>query len=230
MVTLEKHNGITVLRDDLLTGGTKSILMPSIIGDSEEYVYASPVYGGFQIALAAYCQKVGKKSTIFCAKRKNQHENTLQCIGYGAKIVEIPYGYLSVVEKRARDYCEETGAEKLVFGGSSMENKILIGDRMREIISELGREPKEIWCAVGSGTLVDSILMATSTAKVFGVEVGVEYKETHPRLTIMKYDKPFDKPSKHKAPFPSVPNYDLKAFEYCEKYKESDDVLFWNVL
>lgn len=58
MLTLEKHKGITVLRDDLLTGGTKSILMPSIISDSDEYVYASPVYGGFQIALFAYCQKV----------------------------------------------------------------------------------------------------------------------------------------------------------------------------
>jgi len=40
MITLEKHNGITVLRDDLLIGGTKSILMPSIIGFNDEYVYS----------------------------------------------------------------------------------------------------------------------------------------------------------------------------------------------
>jgi len=51
MITIEKHKGVNVLRDDLLIGGTKSILMPSIIGDDLEYVYASPVYGGFQIAL-----------------------------------------------------------------------------------------------------------------------------------------------------------------------------------
>ena len=101
---------------------------------------------------------------------------------------------------------------------------------MKQIIKELGREPKEIWCAIGSGTLVDSILMATESAKVYGVQVGAEYKKTHDRLTILKYHKGFDKASKHKAPFDSVPNYDLKAFEYCEKYKASDDVLFWNVL
>jgi len=230
MVTLEKHNGIIVLRDDLLIGGTKSILMPSIIGDNTEYVYASPVYGGFQIALSAYCQKAGKKATIFCAKRKLKHPNTLECLNYGANIIEVPYGYLSVVEKRARDYCQETRAEKLIFGADTIENKIIIGNRMREIIRTLKREPKEIWCVIGSGTLVNSILLATSTAKVYGVEVGGEFKGSHERLTVLKYHKSFDKASKHKASFKSVPNYDLKGFEYCEKYKKSDDVLFWNVL
>lgn len=58
MITIEQHFGVNVLRDDLLPGGTKSILMPSIIGDSLEYVYASPVYGGFQIALSEYCKTV----------------------------------------------------------------------------------------------------------------------------------------------------------------------------
>ena len=56
MITIEQYKGVNVLRDDLLKGGTKSILMPSIIGDDLEYVYASPVYGGFQIALSAYCK------------------------------------------------------------------------------------------------------------------------------------------------------------------------------
>lgn len=28
MITIEQHKGVNVLRDDLLTGGTKSILMP----------------------------------------------------------------------------------------------------------------------------------------------------------------------------------------------------------
>ena len=56
MITIEKHKGVNVLRDDLLTGGTKSILMPSIIGDDLEYVYASPVYGGFQIVTHITCR------------------------------------------------------------------------------------------------------------------------------------------------------------------------------
>lgn len=230
MIKIEQHKGVNVLRDDLLTGGTKSILMPSIIGDDLEYVYASPVYGGFQIALSAYCQSVNKKATIFCAKRKEMHPNTLKCIEYGAKVVEVPYGYLTVVEKHAKDYCLLTGAKKLKFGANEPENKILIGNRMRNVISQLGNEPDEIWCAIGSGTLVDSILLATETAKIYGVQVGAEYTNTHERLTVLKYPKSFDKLSKFNEGFPSMPNYDLKAFELCIKHKQSKNVLFWNVL
>jgi hypothetical protein len=67
-ITIEQHDGFYVLRDDLLVGGTKSILMSSIDNPNiTEFVYATPVYGGFQIALSAYCQSVGKKTTLFCA-------------------------------------------------------------------------------------------------------------------------------------------------------------------
>ena len=96
MITIEQYKGVNVLRDDLLKGGTKSILMPSIIGDDLEYVYASPVYGGFQIALSAYCQSVNKKATIFCAKRKEMHPNTLKCQMKGYKIYYVSRLCLSV--------------------------------------------------------------------------------------------------------------------------------------
>ena len=233
MIIIEKHNGINVLRDDLLKGGTKSILMPSIITDEyKEYVYASPVYGGFQIALSAYCQSVGKQATIFCAKRKEMHQNTLKCIEYGAKIVEVKCGYLSVVEKHSRDYALLTGANKLVFGANSLENKLLIAHRMMKVISQLGKEPDEIWCAIGSGTLVDSILMGTTTAKVFGVQVGKEYNKRPDRLTVLNYGKPFDKISKYKCTFNSTANYDLKAWELLNTIRDNNgkDILFWNVL
>jgi len=230
MIKIEEYNGINVLRDDLLPGGTKSVLMKKIIGEPEEYVYASPVYGGFQIALAEYCQKVGKKATIFCAKRAKLHENTVRCEELGAKVVQVPYGYLSVIEKHARDYCENTGAEKIVFGGKEPKYKKIIARRMKAVIKKLGREPEEIWCAIGSGTLVESILSATKTAKIYGVQVGAEYTDTHERLTILKYPKSFDKPSKYKPDFPSTVNYDLKAWEFCNLHKKGKDVFFWNVL
>jgi hypothetical protein len=225
---IEKHYNINVLRDDILPGGTKSILMPHIIKDANEYVYASPVYGGFQIALSAYCQSVNKKATIFCAKRNTMHQNTLTCLSYGANIIEVPYGYLTVVEKRAKDYCLATGADKLIFGANSINNKLIIANRVKEVLSKI--EVDEIWCAIGSGTLVESILMATNNEKIFGVQVGAEYINNDSRLTIMKYNKSFDKLSKFNSGFPSMANYDLKAFEYCVKYSKSKNVLFWNVL
>ena len=45
-ITIEKHNNVYVLRDDLLPGGSKSILMNHILDPNyDEYIYASPVYG-----------------------------------------------------------------------------------------------------------------------------------------------------------------------------------------
>jgi cysteine synthase len=246
-ITIEKHNGINVLRDDLLIGGTKSILMGSIVGNKkniDEFVYASPVYGGFQIALSAYCQSIGKKATIFCAKRNKVHQNTLKCIHYGANVIQVPYGYLTVVEKRARDYCQEKQSiEKIVFGANSPENKQLITNRVIDVCSMLETEPDEIWCAVGSGTLVTSISDACITkgfkTKIYGVQVGAEFIIDRPNIEIIKYEKPFEKPSKCKCPFPSMENYDLKAYEKCMEKNNLNNVvninnlnkciLFWNV-
>jgi threonine dehydratase len=229
-ITIEKHNGVYVLRDDLLPGGSKSILMEHILDDKyNEYVYASPVYGAFQIALSIWCKDNNKKATIFCAKRNQLHPNTIKCMRNGANVIEVECGYLTVVNKRAEDYCKLSKALKLEFGAKTDISKNILSNRMREIIKEIGHEPKEIWCPIGSGTLVESILMATEKSKVIGVQVGAEYNNNNNRLYVIKYNKPFDKPSTFIAPFPSMKNYDLKAWEMCMKYKKTDDVFFWNV-
>ena len=240
-ITVEKHNGLLVLRDDLLPGGTKSILMRAIIGNKphiNEFVYASPVYGGFQIALSAYCQQNGKKATIFCAKRNTLHPNTSKCLDHGANVIQVPYGYLTVVEKQARLYCEgKPDVEKIIFGAGTSDNQQLLTQRTLDIFKHIGKEPDEIWCAVGSGTLISGISAACKTAKIYGVQVGAEFipPEGSHNIQIIKYEKPFDKPSKFKAPFPSVANYDLKAFEKCMEHvsktgpKDNKCILFWNV-
>jgi|688.fasta_scaffold149144_3 hypothetical protein len=241
-ITIENHHNVFVLRDDLLPGGTKSILIKSIIDstpDKNEFVYASPVYGGFQIALSAYCQQNGKKATIFCAKRNTLHPNTLKCLDHGANVIQVPYGYLTVVEKHARLYCEgKPDVEKIIFGAGTAENQQLITQRTLDVFKRIGKEPDEIWCAVGSGTLISGIAAACKTAKIYGVQVGAEFippEGAKHNIQMIKYEKPFDKPSKFKAPFPSVANYDLKAYEKCVEHINNKTgpkdkcILFWNV-
>lgn len=235
-ITLEKHYGINILRDDLLNGGTKSILLNGIEKQNPtitEYVYAGPVYGGFQIALSAYCKEHNLKATIFCAKRKHKHSNTLKCIEYGANIVEVYPGYLSVVEKRAREYCKgKTNVHKFIFGANTPDNINIIENRVKKVIEQLGKEPDEIWVAVGSGTIVKGILQAVNKSKVYGVLVGANLEYEHPNLKLINYPKPFEYESKIKVNFPSMANYDRKALELCLEHKrdENNEVLFWNVL
>lgn len=229
---IEQHNGVYVLRDDLLPGGTKSIFMQTIVdGMTHEYVYASPVYGAFQIALSIYCKSVGKQATIFCAKRKQKHENTLLCEAHGAKIIEVPFGYLSVVEKHANIYCQETGAKKIQFGGGTDENIELISQRMRDCIDVLGFEPQNIFCAVGSGTLLQGIRRGTKRSYIHGVSVGGNFFLPFPgRTSIYKHPLKFEQKIKAVAPFQCSPNYDLKAWEFCMENKiENETNFFWNV-
>jgi hypothetical protein len=151
----ENQTGIYVLRDDLLPGGTKSVFLDSIINrrvtsdpqlkvnqdpahdNVNEIVYASPCYGGFQIALSIFCKNNNKKATIFCAKRKVRHPNTEICVQNGANVVEVPYGYLSVVEKHAREYMrarEPVVTLKIAFGANSPENINMIASRAKRVI------------------------------------------------------------------------------------------------
>jgi hypothetical protein len=231
---IKNHYGVYVLRDDLLDGGTKSILMKHIDKPNiKEFVYASPVYGGFQVAISAYCKKVGKKATIFCAKRKVKHPNTLKCLEYGAQVIEVEYGYLSVIEKKAREYClNKEGIHKIIFGAKTEENKKILGQRIKYVLDYV--KPDEIWCAIGSGLLVSAIMdNILPHMMVYGVQVGADIDFIHNNLTVIKYPKSFDKESKMKIEFPSMPNYDLKAFELCLKHnkaKQQGKILFWNVL
>lgn len=226
---IERRGKIFVLRDDLLPGGTKSILVPVLLDRARhsEFVYASPAFGGFQVALSAFA---GSRATIFTAKRKELHRMTRKCKEYGAKIVEIPHGYLTNVQAKARAYCQETGAQLLVFGAKGETSRALLAERMRRASEILGGEPPQIGCAVGSGTLVESILQGTDRARVHGVIVGAEYENDHPRLKLEKYPLPFSETSRYLSGFPSNPNYDLKALELFLKSDPPEGSLFWNVL
>jgi cysteine synthase len=229
---IKNHYGVHVVRDDLLEGGTKSVLMKHMDKpEIKEFVYASPVYGGFQIAISAYCKKVGKKATIFCAKRNIKHPNTVKCLEYGANVIEVEYGYMSVIEKKAREYClNKEGVHKIIFGAKTEENKKILGQRIKYALDYVN--PDEIWVAIGSGLLVSAMMdNILPHMRVYGVQVGADPDlEFHDNLTVIKYPKSFDKVSKLKIEFSSMPNYDLKAFELCLKHKGTGKILFWNVL
>lgn len=235
-IILEQHCGFHVLRDDLLEGGTKSILANFIIQqhiDKDQFVYASPAVGGFQVALSIYCKLYNKQAIIFSAKRRSPHRHTLLCKDLGAIIADVSPGYLSVVQHRAKQFCYGNDqAHYIDFGAYSDIHIDLLSNRCEMVIDKLGYEPDEIWCAVGSGTLLSSILKATKTAHIYGVVVGADCHIVDPRVILIKYDKPFDYESKFPTPFPSNANYDRKAFETLMKYRNGYDrsILFWNVM
>jgi hypothetical protein len=231
---IERHSNIDVLRDDTLPGGTKSTFLHLLLDLKKHYfVYASPVYGGFQIALAAYCKSIGKQAVIFCPKRKTPFINSLKAKEAGAVVYQVPYGYLSNCQSKARDFAAAHNAQLLNFGADYPAAINSIAERMQAVTAWLKKEPDEIFCAAGSGTLLKGIIQGTANAVIYAVQVGADLKlslQGIDRVKILKYHKPFEAESKAKAPFPSCTNYDLKAWEYCLQYKKTGSTFFWNVL
>ena len=149
------------MRDDLFPGGTKARFLPVLFQDADEVVYASPCEGGAQTALAHTAAALGKRATIFVAKRKQPHDRALEAKRVGAKVMQVPCGYLNVVQARAREYCNRTGARLAPFGVDLPEALEAIAAAARST----GLEPDEVWCASGSGVLARSLAMAWPNAR-----------------------------------------------------------------
>jgi hypothetical protein len=96
-----KHDGILVVRDDLFAGGTKARFIPALFDGAQEVVYASPQEGGAQTALATVARALGKRATIFVAKRADPHPRVLMAKALGASFRYRPAIYRRCKRGRA---------------------------------------------------------------------------------------------------------------------------------
>jgi hypothetical protein len=222
---LHKHEGFHVVRDDLLPGGTKRRAIHVLFDDQHyEYVYASPVYGYAQLALAYAARDHGHRATIFCAQRKQLHPLTSEAQDAGATVVQVPHGYLNVVKARAREYCEARPSAKLFPFG--LDTPMFI-EALAEVARGLNINPHEVWTVVGSGALTRALQMAWPDARFYGVQVGAEVKNAG-KATVFKAPEKYEGPARVLPPFPSSVNYDAKIWRFVKQHA-SVGATIWNV-
>lgn len=220
---LVHHGRFVVVRDDLLPGGTKRRALHVMLDDThDEYVYASPVQGAAQLALAYTCADANKRATIFCAQRNTLHPFTQEAKDHGATIHEVPMGFLSNVSAKARRYCDETGALLMPFG---LDHPAIIA-AIADIARRLPVIPTEVWSITSSGVLSRGLQLAWPDATFYGVRVGAEPDAG--RATVYRAPEAFDKKAKHLPPFPSNIYYDAKAWQFIQAHA-TPGALFWNV-
>lgn len=223
-LSIVEHDGIMVVRDDKMPGGTKARVLPRLLaaGSAREYVYASPVYGYAQIALAHAARQLGRKATVFCAKRKLKHARTAEAERAGARIVEVACGYMTVVRKAARQYCALSGAELLPFGLDSAP--FIHG--LADVARSLKVKPSEIWAVAGSGVLIRALQQAWPASSFHAVRIGAAPDVGSARLYVAP--EKFERDAQQPPPFPSCSNYDAKAWRFVRRHA-STGALFWNV-
>jgi len=232
---IKEYDGISVVRDDLLGAGSKIRFIDYLIKNTpksiKEWVYgSSPRWGFGQISLSYACKKYKKKCTLFLAESKELHPNTKRAIENGANVIQVPVGFMKVCEARSREYILKNPNTKLVPFG-------LVDDTVYGSIIKVARNisfiPDEVWTVAGSGTLNRGLQMAWPKCKCFMVSVGhkLTYEEIGKAKMHRHYLKFAQQCKKDKwPPFPSVGEYDAKAWEYIQKYADkSKKVLFWNV-
>lgn len=221
-----EHDGVLVVRDDLLPGGTKARFIGAFFDGADEAVYATPAEGGAQTALATVARRLGKRATIFVAARRRMHNRTLEASRLGAKVVPVAPGYLSVVQSRAREYCSRTGARLVPFGVDTPEAIEAIAAAARAT----GIEPDEVWCAAGSGVLARGLAKAWPSARRHVVQIGRALSPVEVAgARIHVYPLAFGQTARAAPPFPSDPHYDAKAWEIAKARRGTGLVLFWNV-
>lgn len=220
---IEKIEGIHILRDDLIEGGSKRRVVDRLIKGGKEFVYASTAYGYAQIALAVACRDRGLKATIFSAQRKEYTPLMQIAAAAGARFELVPMGYLSNVTAKAKAYVARTrGAVLMPFGFESPE----FTEGLIEVAHSIKIKPKEVWTVSGSGTLSRALQIAWPQARFFAVQVGGVRDLGRARFFVAP--EKFDRDAKILPPFPSCSNYDAKAWRFIREHA-SPGALFWNV-
>ena len=240
---ITEHEGYHVVRDDLLSVGSKARAGDYLIGHAPEYqniqewVYgSSPATGYAQISLPFICNRYGKKAVIFMAERSMDklHDYQKRGLELGGEYHWVPNGMLPVTQKRAKDYVEEQPDTRALLP-IGVEHPTSIACLIR-VARSLPISPREVWSVGSSGTLSRALQFAFPEAQVHVVSVGHNMGEREVgRAIYHKSPYKFDKPVKgdHAPPYPSAPTYDAKVWhvmkEYHKEFKRQEPCLVWNV-
>ena len=228
-IEVTEHEGILVVRDDTLLGGSKRRALTPLLAHLavlgfEEFVFGGPAEGYAQLALAYSANDVGVQATYFVAERKTLHQHTIEAQAIGCQIKQVKHGRLNVVQSRARRYCEETGAYFFPLGFSTPEFEALLTQEIRRGIGHLN--PTETWCVAGSGLLSRCLQAVFPDVPNHAVRIGFEPNVGSARL--LKAPEAFADQAQIKPPFPSCTNYDAKAWRFIRQ-EARPGALFWNV-
>jgi hypothetical protein len=178
---------VYVIRDDRLVGGTKQRALGALLEASraEEFVYAGPVFGFAQVALAHVARVYRKSATVVVRRQHNGlYPLTQRARNLGAKVIEVPPpGRLADVQAAAEHYVAEVNrgrppdapkAELLSFGLHCPLFMDTLEGRLREALPRelLSRPPVRLWLVAGSATLLAVFARLWPSTTFLVVQVG----------------------------------------------------------
>lgn len=221
---VERHDRFWVVRDDLIPGGTKQIVLRQLLPELNEthFVYTASVFGKGGAALAFACAELGYKATLFMAKSPLQMPWVEEVKKLGFKIIWTDNMPVAEIEPMAWQFAHLNDAFCLPLGFASEQFEHHLQDYARR----LPFEPKEIWCPIVSGTMASSLEQAFPDAKIKGVSV-VKNHDYRGFGDVMFAAEKYVRPAASPPPYPSWPYSDAKVWRFAKK-QGADDAVIWN--
>lgn len=219
---IEIHNGITVVREDLLEVGSKARLGEALIANckSDTIVYVQPRFGYAGVSLTKLCKKYNKKLILFMPSSKEVSEHQAYCIENGCEYHFHRIAAMPNLNRIAKNHANEIGAFFIPLG---LKHHLVTAMIIKTAIKI--PEPKSFWTAFSTGVLNRALQIAWPNAKANGLAVSRNIQEGEKgRANVVSHYQIFQSDSKIKPPFPSASNYDAKVWEYLQPGD-----LFWNV-
>lgn len=244
------EDGVHVLRDDLLPGGTKqraAIRYLESLTDKgyTHFVYASPFCGFAQVALALAALTVKRKLTLMCesdptsTNEGTPHDFTRLAQNYGAQVFLVPT--LNEASEAAHHLGRETGGFVIPLGLNDPSFRSTFQQVVKtvwsKVLTQTKYEVQRVWVPVGSGTLAHCLRQSLpAEVHLCLVDVHVLPSEDErirqvvqlPNSTYFSVPELFREKATRLPPVPSNLHYDAKLWSFIKNHRSRGD-LWWNV-
>lgn len=218
-------DGVHVVRDDLVRGGTKMPVLVECMRDrwpaAHRFVFPASSEGVGQIALALAANELRRHAIIFVAERRELTRHTRTAMAVGAEIVTVPNGRYNVVQARARECARERSGMYLPPGFAHPD--FLDGVARRALST--GLDPRVVVVTVSSGALCRGLMQAWPRARFVAVKIGM--RPDVPGAEIVEVPERYSDPAQQPPPFPSARSQDAKAWRFVPRHESG--VVFWNI-
>jgi pyridoxal-phosphate dependent enzyme len=166
-----------------------------------------------------------------------------QATDLGAEVYPVPGSRISICFSRARRYVNDKGGLMLPFGLECPEAVEGVRREASTMPGEIIKDGTVVVCC-GSGVTLAGLLLGLPALprKIIGVSSGralknirsclMRHVQSIPRgLELREATMPYSDAPDFPCPFPTHPNYDLKAWKFLvenlRRYREP--ILFWNI-
>lgn len=232
---VEEHEGIKVVRDDLMVGSKcrfADLLMQSIKEDT--VVYVQPRVGLAGVSILEAAKRYGKKVVLFMPSSKEISLHQACTIERGAipkfrRIAAMPN--LNLI---AAKWAEENNA-KFIPLGLKHDLVVACAARVAMNLAEVHGQPTACYVATSTGVLVRGLQIGWPDSHFLAVTVARNMKSGElgravPIIEMKEFQAAEDKDKM--PPFPTVRTYDAKVWKYAKAGKMMNpnaNVWMWNV-